>query len=313
MSKFILSRGKDAAVGNLNLIFRVSAILAVAAAILRSVAYLTSFDVGIGYFNRSFFATAVNYLIIVSCAFALSGFVLISKDAKLPVSLDASGNAVYFTSVFAGFIMIADFVYKTFSVISEEKIEYYKFIFNSAYRIENAYIIRATAVIEILGVAASLLSGVYFFLRSSKRGNGKLCTWFGFFPLIRALVGVAHVYFEMEVQMNHPSKLMLQFALIAVMIYLLCEQRFYISEDHPRPRRFFVCGCIAFILAFSGGVSEMIGFLSGALSRGDFCVEAFFCLTFSFYIFSRTLSFVRAASEKTEPAAAAAAELSAEE
>lgn len=300
MAKLIFSREKEAAIGNIKICFKVSVIIALLAAALRSIAYLTSFDSEIGYFNGGLFATAVNYLIILACAFALCGFIFISKEAKLPVKLDNSGNAVFFSSVFAGFIMIADFAYKIYSMLGEEKFSYYKFIFDPMYKAEDSYFNRAKAIIEIVGLLASLLAAVCFFLRSSKKANGRLCTWLGFFPIVRALASVAQIYFEMEVQMNHPSKLMLQFALIAIMFYFLCELRFYISEDHPRPRRFFVSGCIAYILAFSAGVSEMIGFFLGSLSRGDFCVEAFFCLTMSFYILSRTSSFVQCAETAPE-------------
>lgn len=303
MAKFIFSRERQAAIGNIKICFRVSTMIALLAAVLRSIAYLTSFDSDIGYFNGGLFATAVNYLIIIACAFVLCGFIFISKEANLPKKLDNSGNAVFFSSVFAGFIMVADFAYKIYAMIGEEKFSYYKYIFDPKYNADDSYFIRAKAVIEIVGVLASLSAAACFFLRSSKKADGKLSAWLGFFPIVRALASVAQIYFEMEVQMNHPSKLMLQFALIAIMIYFLCEQRFYISEDHPRPRRFFVSGCVAFILAFSAGVSEMVGFFLGSLSRGDFCIEAFFCFTMSFYIISRTSSFVRSAEAASEAAA----------
>ncbi len=293
MSIKLLSRDKSSAHSNIKTYFKVSIMLALISAILRSVAYFTSFDADVGYFNGSVFATAVSYIVILSCAFVLSGFIFISKEADLPRKLDNSGNAVFFSAVFAGFIMVADFAYKIYTLVGEDRFSYYKFIFDPKYKSEDLYFTRATAIIEIIGVAASLLSAVCFFLRSSKKSEGKLCIWLGFFPIVRALVGVAEIYFEMEVQMNHPSKLMLQFSLIALMICFLCEERFYVSEDHPRPRRFFISACVAFILAFAGGVSEMIGFFSGKLSKGSFCVEAFFCLTLSIYVLARLSSFVR--------------------
>ncbi len=295
MSFKFLSRGKDAALVNIKTFFWSTLCLAPLAALLRSLAYLTSFD-EIGYFNEGFFATAVSYLIVISAIFLLCGFIFISKEAKLPANVDNSANSIFFSASFAGFIMLADFAYKIYTQIGEDRFAYYKFIFDPKYRSDNSYLIRATAVIEIAGVLASLLTAVCFFVRSSKDPKAKLSASFGFFPIIRALVGVAEIYFEMEVQMNHPSKLMLQFALIAIMFYFLCEERFYVSQEHARPRRFFISGCLAFFLAFSGGVSEIVGFFSGKLSKGDFCIEAFFCLVMSFYILARTNSFVRCAS-----------------
>ena len=183
-------------------------------------------------------------------------------------------------------------------MIGEGKLSYYKMIFSASFRSENAYIIRMTAIIEILGILASLLSAVCLFVRSSKKPKEKLSAWLGFFPILRALVGVAQIYFDMTVQMNHPSKLILQFALISVMFYFLCEEREYVSLEHARPRRFFVSGCLAFFLTFVSGFSEIIGFFAGKLSEGAFCVEAFFCFIISFYILARTNSFVRGLDSK---------------
>lgn len=298
MAKFSFSRSKEAAIDNIKGYLTVSLALALIAAILRSLAYLFSFDADIGYFNGSFFSKIATYFIVVACGFALTGFVFISKEADLPRKLTNEGNSIYFASVFAGFIMIADFAFKLYLMIGEDKFSYYKFIFARTFKSENSYIIRATAVIEIAGVVASLLAAVCFFLRSSKKFNSKLCAWLGFFPIIRALTGVAQIYFEMEVQMNHPSKLMLEFALIAVMIAFLYELRFFISEDHARPRHFVVLACVALIISISAGISEMIGFFAGKLTKGDFCIEAFFCLAMGLYGAARTISYVKSLETK---------------
>ncbi len=298
MAKITFTRNKEAAIDNIKGYLIVSLALALIAAILRSLTYLFSFDADIGYFNGSFFSKIATYFIIVSCAFALTGFAFISKEAALPRKLTNEGNSIYFASVFAGFIMIADFAFKLYLMIGEDKFSYYKFIFARTFKSENSYIIRATAVIEIAGVVASLLAAVCFFLRSSKKFSSKLCAWLGFFPIIRALTGVAQIYFEMEVQMNHPSKLMLEFALIAVMIAFLFELRFFVSEDHARPRSFIVLSCVALIIAISAGISEMVGFFAGGLSKGDFCIEAFFCLAMGLYGAARTSSYVKSIEAK---------------
>ena len=293
MTKFVFDRSEGASVNNMKVYFRVSVALALLAAVLRSVAYLTSFDADIGYFNESFLPTAAHWLIVAACAFAISGFFFINKKAELPRRLESSPNPVFFASVFAGFIMAADFAYKIYAMIGEEKLEYYAYIFKKGFRAENAYLLRATAVIEIFGTLSAVLAAVWFFLRASKKQNARLCAAFGFFPALRALSGIATVYFDMNVQMNHPSKLVLQFALISIMFCFLCEQRFFISEDHPRPRRYFVSACAAGVLGVSVGISEMVGFFSGNLSKGAFCIEAFFCLTVGIYILARVASFVK--------------------
>lgn len=301
MSFKILSRDKDSALKNIDLFFMVALTFAPLAALIRSIAYFTSFDSEIGYFNDGFFSQTVSSMIVVCSLFFLTGFIFISKEAKLSVKIDNSANSIFFSACFAGFVMLADFAYKIYTLIGEDKFAYYKFIFNPAYKADNSYMVRATSIIEILGVLASILAAVCFFVRSSKVPKAKLSAILGFFPIIRALVGVAEIYFDMKVQMNHPSKLMLQFALIAVMFYFLCEERYYVSDEHARPRRFFISGCLAFFLSFVAGVSEIVGFFSGKLSKGDFCIEAFFCLVMSFYILARTNSFVRCARVEPKP------------
>ncbi len=289
----IFKRDRDSAALNIKTWFRAVLCLAPLAAALRTVALFTVFDTEIGYFNESFLTSVVNCLIVIVFAFIVCGFVFISKEADLPKKTDNSANSIFFSAVFAGFILLADFAYKVIALMTEGKLSYYKMIFSSGFRSENAYMLRVTAVIEIMGILASLLSALCFFVRSSKSPKAKLSAWLGFFPIIRALVGVANIYFDMTVQMNHPSKLMLQFALIAVMFYFLCEEREYVSADHSRSRRYFISGCLAYFLAFVGGVSELIGYFAGKLSEGAFCVEAFFCFVLSFYILARTNSFVR--------------------
>ena len=298
MSFTLLSRDKESALKNIELFFMIALTFAPLAALLRSIAFFTSFDAEIGYFNDGFFSDTVSSMLVVCSIFFLTGFIFISKEAKLSAKIDNSANSIFFSACFAGFVMLADFAYKVYTLIGEDKFAYYKFIFNPAFKAENAYMIRATAIIEIAGVLASVLTAACFFVRSSKVPKAKLSAILGFFPIIRALVGVAEIYFDMKVQMNHPSKLMLEFALIAVMIAFLYELRFFVSDDHARPRHFVVFSCVALIISISAGISEMVGFFAGKLSKGDFCIEAFFCLAMGLYGAARTISYVKSLGAK---------------
>ncbi len=300
MTKFIIDRSEGAAVNNMKSIFRICSILALVAAVWRSVAFITSFDSDVGYFNGSFLPTATNWFLVISAAYALSGFFFINKKALLPKTLDSSPNSVYFASIFAGFVMAADFVYKIYAMIGEERFEYYAYIFKKGFRADNSYLLRAMAIIEIFGTLSALLTAVWFFIRSTKKAKSTAVAALGFFPILRALSGIAAIYFDMEIQMNHPSKLLIQIALIATMIYFLCETRFFVSEMHPRPRRFFVSGCIVILLGIACGASEMVAFFAGRTSKGTLCIEAFFCLTVGIYAITRVASFVKDSEVMTE-------------
>lgn len=299
MTKNIFDRSPGAAINNMKLIFLACSVFSAVDALWRSIAFVTNFDSDVGYFDGSLMPTLSNCLLVISCAFALLGFFFINKNATLPKTLDSSPNSVFFASIFAGFVMAVDFLYKIYVMIGEERFEYYAFIFKKGFRGENSYLLRATAVIEIFGALSAILTAVWFFLRASKNVKPVIVAILGFFPVLRALSGIATVYFDMDVQMNHPSKLLLQFALISIMVYFLCEMRFFVSDKHPRPRRFFVSGCVAILLGIAGGASEMVGFFVGSTSKGTFCIEAFFCLTVGIYALARTSSFVKDAESLT--------------
>ncbi len=298
MQNRFLKRDKASALLNVKTWFRAVLILAPVAAILRTIALYTSFEPEIGYFNDSFFSTLVNWLTIIVPAFILCGFIFISKDADLPKKTPNNANSIFFSATFAGFILLADFAYKLVTLIGEGKLSYYKMVFSSSFRAENAYMLRVTSIIEIIGIASSLLAAACFFVRSAKDPKAKLSAWFGFFPIIRALVGIANIYFDMTVQMNHPSKLIIQFALISVMFYFLCEEREYVSDEHARPRRTFIAGLLAYFMAYVAGFSEIVGFFAGILSEGALFIEAFFCFVLSFYILARVNSFTGNSSAK---------------
>jgi hypothetical protein len=42
----------------------------------------------------------------------------------------------------------------------------------------------------------------------------------------------------------------------------------------------------------------MMGFFAGKLSKGDFCIEAFFCLAMGLYGAARTISYVKSLEGK---------------
>lgn len=263
--------------------------LALVCAILRAVCYFVSFDVWVGYFKASPLVTVTNILFVLTLLWAASGFLLIPKKAMQQSRFDFSGNAVFFTSLIAGFVMAADFAYKIYAYNKNGIFKRMEFVFSDSYRSDSLQIERVTMVLIIIGIVSSLLSAVCFFARSTPKSSKALTAALGVFPMLRLLSGTALVYFEMNVQMNSPSKLMIQFAMISLMLYFLGEERQCIANEYERPGRYFVFGLIAFALSIATGVSELTAYFSGILTRGDFCVEAFICFVLSFYVLARIL------------------------
>lgn len=287
--------------GKLRVYLYSTAILAMMSAILRTASYFLSFDEGIGYFSDSVLLSVTNSLTVAALLWCVSGFILIPGKAFGNFAPDFSGNSVFLTSLVAGFVMTADFVYKIYTYNKDGVFKNIERIFSDRYAANDGGFEKIVAVLTIVGLAASLLSAVCFFVRSSTKLKAKLAAALGLFPLLRLLSGVGLIYFDMKIQMNSPSKLILEFAIIALMLYFVYEERLYLAGPYAKPKPFFVFGLIALVLSLTAGISELAAYYSGFVTRGDFCIESFICLVLSLYVLARLSAF---AHTKTKPVVA---------
>ncbi len=263
-------------------VYSVLAICAIAA-ILRIVALIFNYDHIIGYYNGGFLVTAMNAVCILGCLWGLSALFLLPKLCPCAkVSPRPNLIALYFCS----FVFAADALYSFAGMLGSS--EFFN-VFDDPYATKTE---KVMVVMAILGAFASLATAVYFFRRASSKPAKRLDVALGFLPLVRMLSGVFTVYFNMEVAMNSSHKVLIEWAFIMSMIFLLHENRFFAPVTR-RPRAYLGFGLVAMILTASAGVGGLFSYFSGLFDQGKFCVESLICLTIFVHISASLLSYAK--------------------
>lgn len=283
-------------------------LIALAAALLRTVAIFTAYDSAIGYFSRGaalpVLATA---LCVIGCIASVAfPFVTRINGNDIP-PVGARGSApVYFATAYAAFVMLGAFGYELYRCITANTAGKLFAEASAKAASGNAYAarsLRIQGILIIIGIVSSALSAVYFVLRlGEKRSSDEWHVLFGFAPGLRCVAGLS-IYFDMTVEMNSPNKLMLQAALISIMIYFLFELRMLLSAKKARPRAYAAVGLLATTLTASASVSVIAGYFSGQVANAAFFTEAFFCFNMMVYMMVRTVSFITAAAAPAAPVA----------
>ncbi len=267
--------------------------LAALAALLRVITLIFNYDHIIGYYNSGFLVTVMNALCVLGCAWGLSVFFLLPKNSP---SEDVRPRSSMIALYFCAFVFLADALYSFAGMLGSS--EFFD-AFSDSFATKTEKVL---VVMSILGALASLATAVCFFRRASYKPATPLDVTLGFLTLIRMLSGVFTVYFDMEVPMNSPHKVLIEWALIISMLFILHENRFF-APVTKRPRAYLGFGFVAMILTASAGIGGLFSYFSGLLEQGRFCVESLICLTMFVYISASISSYMKqfCAVDATEP------------
>lgn len=257
--------------------------LAALSALLRVVTLVFDYDHIVGYYDGGFLVTAMNALCVLGCAWGLSVFFLLPKNSPIE---DARPHSNMIALYFCAFVFLADALYSFAGMISSE--EFFG-AFNDSFATQTD---KVMVVMSILGAFAALATAVCFFRRGFGKPAKSIDVALGFLTLIRMLSGVFSVYFDMEVPMNSPHKIVIEWALIISMVFILHENRFF-APVTKRPRAYLAFGLVAMLLTASAGVGGLFSYFSGLLVQGRFCVESLICLTMFVYISASIHSYVK--------------------
>ena len=280
-------------------VYRVSILwVTLIAVAVRLAALFTSYDSEIGYFNqKNFFPDFFDALLVLMTLFAVSSVFLFRKQCDMPTSPAFGGGAEFFTELYAGFIFIADAAYKVYRFVGicrSGKIETIidRFKNPKYYQSPADTTMRVLAILFLMGFISSVLASVYF-LRGGGGKNKKGQIGLVYFVIIRCLSGMVQVYFNMEIPMNNPGKLLCELSMISVMIYFLAEERFNIGGLRARPNFFIGASLAAFPLCTIAGITSVVGLLTGVAPYGEFCVEGVIALVCGLYAFVRLTAYER--------------------
>ncbi len=112
---------------------------------------------------------------------------------------------------------------------------------------------------------------------------------------------VALTYFDRYTQMNAPHKLSLHLALLAVMLATLFDLRARLGKDYPRAR--IATEALAFFFCLTVGLSNTVGFLTGAYRDLTYLFQDLLCLALALYYGARVFDVaMHSTSESKEEA-----------
>ena len=308
------------AVSRLRVFLGAAVALTVIAALLRILALAFAYDPEPGYFRGGALPAVANALTVIAVLICLSTLFLFPKNS--PKGALNDGGAPYFVSVFAAFVLIADFGYRAIRFTDAAYRAEFAYLFTGGSGSSNTRILRITGVITLLIMLSSLASAVSFFLRADGRKREKAAgggmrnarILFGLAPPVRAVCGMTLLYFDMTSVMNGANRMISELALIAAMLFLLFEDRFEISDsgDRVRPRQYIAAGLCTVVLCGVTGISVGVGYFMGVTGDGELCFEALFETVCAAYAAVRLAYLYKevpnaAAAEATEAAEAAEA------
>lgn len=215
--------------------------LTLAAAILRTVAFLTAYDGLIGYFSAGASAVTVLYRILAAVTVLATAVCarLIPADRTAALRLPADADPLAILPLPA-------------------------LLLTAFYTLCSAY--NATATSNVLWTicgAAALIGAVFFLLRLLGRGSRTGLGSTGLCILPAMILIIALTYGDATVTMNSPVKLAVQFAALGIMLAVVTELRFLAGI--PAPRLAIVSLATATFLCLGGALPCLIARLAGSI------------------------------------------------
>ncbi|MBE6603683.1 MAG: hypothetical protein E7636_05050 [Ruminococcaceae bacterium] len=141
----------------------------------------------------------------------------------------------------------------------------------------------------IIGLLAILFGIVYFILQTPfLKAGATTHAVFGSLTILAFACLIAFTYFDIGTPMNAPHKTDLHMALLAVMLYLLYELR--AKADISRPLALTACGAVAFFLTATVGLSDVVAYLAGAFTDPVYFAQDLLLLALAIYIGARSMA-----------------------
>ena len=148
----------------------------------------------------------------------------------------------------------------------------------------------------------TLLCGTLYFVLQlpSFKATPTLLTVFGGFAIMALACLVALTYFDITTPMNAPHKTELHLALLAAMLYLVYELRNVAKI--PMPRMLAAGGALAFFLATTVGLSNLLGYAVGVYQSPLYLAEDLLLLALAVYVCARSYTNTTKKSDRKDSA-----------
>ena len=250
-----------------------------------------SLEPDIGYYRTgALLPIFFTILLCVSAVCALSSRLLIPRGA-VPRRADYTDGLNFCAASFFAFMSLFEGVYRIGRLVSLIKSNVGTASFMTP---DETRLFRVKLTVSILFVITSLGAVAYFFKRSRGEGREKaLVMIFGVLATARNVCGLATVYFDMELAMNSPVKIVSQLSSIFLMIFFLYDIRWLLPEENARPEGWFAAALVALIFSAVSSIPVFAAYMLGKVTNPELPVSSLYCFTAFIYILARLSGYVR--------------------
>ncbi len=272
MTRFFARLREDRA----TLFYLLSALLALLACTLRTLALFLGFDADIGYFRSGSPLVIATYICTALCVLCCATIPFLINIGAQPEEKDPLPAPRFISAaVCAAALCAAAF-----------------------YLFTNASKVPAPQVLVLL-TALCLLAGAVYFLLRLLGSKPRTVTALGFFTILAAALCLATTYFDRYTQMNAPHKLSLHLCMLCIMFAMLYELRALL--DRSLPRACTAATAIAAALCSVYSLSNTIAFLGDVYDNITYFLFDLVTLGFAAYFTTKCIRLaVPPIPEKTE-------------
>lgn len=225
----------------------VALLIAAVVIVLHTLLVRRYFEIDIALFETGVFLPKILYAAVavytVVCIFL--GFLFQkTHQEKKPKRAHLTGISLY-TGLLCGFAMIAAAVIYVLDIVRSGNV----ILFNTASDI-------VTAALIVCTIPAAAYFIISAFGGGYKNKSAIVC---GMFTVIWMALLLLKLYFEMDVSLNSPTRILRQLAVISVMLYMLQELRYRIGIKRSALFRVFAALAVLFVgLSASSDITVML-------------------------------------------------------
>ncbi len=253
---------------------------------LRTVALFTDYTVSTGYYDNKLIISIADYLVTLSCIFFFTYLFAARRDIKLIPNFTSPATYIPTTVLFVAMsfmiVSISD------SYLSVKGFIKYLIRINTqsatsqipAQRIL-LVLLGASFVFALLSLAHLALTALVESHSSTKRAYLGLCTTI-FFSLY-----AAYLYFNTNLPINAPSKVLGQIAFLFFAAFFLFEARLSIGRE--KWRGYIAFGFIAALLGAYASIPSMIYYFATGTVSANCIYETALCFALFIFITARVL------------------------
>lgn len=243
-----------------------AAILSVAARIFLTANFLEADKHGV-YMRGTLLPTAYHIMLVLFIA-ALALTAIIKGRKNTSPTLVSATNLTVFTSCVSAFLILA-----------------YAFFFVWGIAKSDA----SAKITDVLTVASLVPTVIFFFLLAFQKGERTPALAItALFPAVWAAIETMRIYFNIELLMNNPDKILGEFTFIITMLFFLVEARNQIGI--PLKGFYRAAALTAPILLLTASIPNLV--CADKLSDGSpiSTIKYMLCIALALFIYSRALA-----------------------